>query len=166
MYQLKLSGDFRKLEKFARNVATLPEQMTTLRVALLEEALDLVREGFETSTNPYGERWADLKVRAGQPLRDTGGLSNWQRRGFYIEPTKDYAGYHQDGTGIYGPHHQRIVPVQARALRFPGPGGVIFARSVEGVPRRRMVPDPGPLPSRWRERFIATTHEVLSQHFK
>lgn len=61
-----------------------------------------------------------------------------------------YARYRHEGTGLFGPHHTRIVPVTAKALKFKpnitGPlrnnggrdrrGGrqFIFVRSVKGSP--------------------------------
>ena len=52
-----------------------------------------------------------------------------------------------EGTGIYGPHKKPIVPVTAKALKFPtpkmigplrrggarSPGGFVFAKSVKGI---------------------------------
>lgn len=38
-----------------------------------------------------------------------------------------------DGTGIYGPHRQRIVPVYRKALRFQAGGKTVFARSTKGM---------------------------------
>ncbi|MBF6298215.1 HK97 gp10 family phage protein [Nocardia amamiensis] len=60
-----------------------------------------------------------------------------------------YARYRHEGTGLYGPHHARIVPVTAQALKFRQPRIVgpfqpgarqlpvnrrpfVFARSVRG----------------------------------
>lgn len=168
---LTLTGDFKELDRFIDKLSSAPDHLRVLSDQLAEEAIELIREGFETSTDPYGDRWAPLKLRAGQPLRDTGGLMAWRKRfstsqGFVVSSTKDYAVHHQYGTGIYGRRKKPIVPKQARALRFPGPGGMIFARSVDGVPRRRMVPDPGPLPSKWRARFVETSHDVLTELFK
>lgn len=53
-----------------------------------------------------------------------------------------YARYRHEGTGIYGPHHRRIVPVTAKALKFRAGDkskaktrrGWVFARSVRGTP--------------------------------
>lgn len=62
-----------------------------------------------------------------------------------------YARWRHEGTGLYGPHRQRIVPVTAKALKFragrsigPLPAGArhpaknrrqfVFARSVAGIP--------------------------------
>lgn len=61
-----------------------------------------------------------------------------------------YARYRHEGTGLYGPHHKRIVPVSAKALKFKpnisGPlrnnggrdrrngGQFIIVKSVRGTP--------------------------------
>lgn len=37
-----------------------------------------------------------------------------------------YGEWVDKGTGLYGPHHHVIVPVKARALRFPQPGNKSF----------------------------------------
>lgn len=46
----------------------------------------------------------------------------------------DYARYHHDGTGVYGPTGQRIRPRRAKALRFKPKGSsvFIFRASVKG----------------------------------
>lgn len=169
---LVLTGDFKELARFIEKLSAAPQYIRTLNDHLAEETIELVRECFETSTDPYGDRWAPLKIRSGQPLRDTGGMQVWHKRnlsktGFEVFSPKMYAIYHQRGTGIYGPRKHPIVPTKARALRFLGPGGSpVFRRSVDGSPRRRMVPDPGPLPSKWRERFVDAATDVLTELFK
>jgi phage gpG-like protein len=171
-YQLKLIGDFAEMERYLEQLRQVPDSMRTITANLAEETIELIREGFETATNPYGRRWDGLKVRNGQPLRDTGGLqASWHRSHlasdrFTVASSKNYAVYHQRGTGIHGPRRRRIKPVTARALRFPGPNGPIFAASVAGVPKRKMVPDGAKLPARWRERYERLSHEVLTELFK
>jgi phage gpG-like protein len=53
------------------------------------------------------------------------------------------ASIHEFGTGIYGSRHSPFIirPQRARALRFWGPGGIVFAKSVEnpGVPARPVL---------------------------
>lgn len=45
----------------------------------------------------------------------------------------DYARYHHDGTGIYGPTGRPIRPRNGKFLVFPGRGGgMVFAREVQG----------------------------------
>lgn len=45
----------------------------------------------------------------------------------------DYARYHHDGTGIYGPAGRPITPRNGQFLVFPGKGGgMVFAKQVQG----------------------------------
>ena len=170
--QLKFSGDFSDLNRFRQQLEQAPEILTVVSKNLAEEAIELVREGIAEGHDPYGKKYAPLVLRDGNPLEDTGRLKVWHRvtatrQQFAIASTVDYAKYHQEGTGIYGPKKRRIKPLKARALRIPVRGGSpLFRRSVEGTPQRMMVPRPGDLPSSWRSRFIDTAHEVLTEHFK
>jgi len=70
-----------------------------------------------------------------------------------LRATADYAKYVHEGTGIYGPHHQKIVPTDKKALAFraswgPGRGkkGLTVLRSVKGM-------KPNPFFTRARKRF-------------
>jgi phage gpG-like protein len=167
--RIEFSGDFAALNRFRRKVQKAPEVLGTVNEQLAEEAIELVRDGFEQSSDPYGKRWAPLKLRAGRPLEDSGGLkAGWHRRfanrsGFGIANAKEYAAIHQGGSGIHGPKKRRIVAKRAKALKLPGP---IFRKSVAGTVPRKMVPEPGRLPSRWRERFVDTSQEVLTELFR
>ncbi|MFE5789541.1 HK97 gp10 family phage protein [Rhodococcus erythropolis] len=65
------------------------------------------------------------------------------------------ARYIHEGTGIYGPKKTPIVPVSAKALKFPtpkffgplrpgasrSPGGFVFAKSVKGIPPNPFLTD-------------------------
>jgi hypothetical protein len=50
-----------------------------------------------------------------------------------IKATAPYAEYVHEGTGIYGPKKHRIVPREAKALRFEIGGKVLYRRSVKGM---------------------------------
>ena len=71
-----------------------------------------------------------------------------------------YARYLEEGTGLYGPLHRWIVPVRAKALRFPQPGNPgftlagrqrkgragamakwVYAKRVRGIMPRRYARD-------------------------
>lgn len=54
----------------------------------------------------------------------------------YIGTPLNYAVHVIKGSGIYGPEGTPIVPVRARALRWIGPDGVVFALSSKGTPPR------------------------------
>jgi hypothetical protein len=168
--KIRFTGDFGALDRFRKKIEQAPKALVTVNEQLAEEALSLIREGFETSTDPYGDAWAPLVLREGRPLEDTGGLkAAWFRRsvtasGFSVANAKTYASHHQDGTGIYGPRGERIKPVRAKVLKL-GKTGMV-ARSVRGTPKRRMVPVNGRLPDKWKQRFRDTAQEVLTEIFR
>lgn len=192
--RLKFTGNFKALDRWAKKLERAPEAMDEISLQLAEETIDLIREGIADGVDPYGKPYAPLKLRDGQPLRKTGGMQVWQRKaagrdGFTVASPKKYAIYHQQGTGLYGPHKKPIVPKGGaaafrrrsraalmgtgervgfgKALRIPTQGGAIFRRSVKGTPKRRMVPDRrGPLPSKWRARYVETANEVLTEYFR
>lgn len=45
----------------------------------------------------------------------------------------EYAAYVHEGTGIYGPHHQRITPRRGKYMVFEINGEMVFARSTSGM---------------------------------
>lgn len=96
----------RKLELFRRVAAN----------GVKAEALKLVADGFKDSKDPYGNDWAPLTKRDGNPLIDTGRLraSFHAREGYSdgsttitIGTNVQYAKYHQFGTVI--PAHERTM---------------------------------------------------------
>lgn len=166
---LKFTGDFQALDSFAERLAAAAGSTKLISGAMAEQTIDLIRDGFTTSTDPYGRSWKPPILRAGQPLRDTGGLqASWHTsdvtaNGFRVSSGKVYAVYHQRGTGLYGPHKARIVPVRAKALAVPGLGP---RSSAAGSPKRQMVPNRGRLPRKWREAYVEAAQEVLTELFE
>jgi len=63
--------------------------------------------------------------------------------GVEIVAATNYARWVHDGTGIYGPRHQRIYPRTAKFLRFRPKGSRVFvyARSVAGMRGRPFLTD-------------------------
>ncbi|NCD40556.1 MAG: hypothetical protein EOL88_00540 [Bacteroidia bacterium] len=49
-----------------------------------------------------------------------------------IYPTREYAGYVHEGTGIYGKRNDYIRPVNAKVLAFKVGGKMIFTKKVKG----------------------------------
>jgi phage gpG-like protein len=166
--QVRFTGDFASLQRFAKKIQKTPDMLVTVNEQLAEETVELVRQCFEESRDPYGNPWPAPVLREGRPLEDSGALkAAWHRRwagrhGFAIGNAKAYAKHHQKGTGVFGPRHTRIRPKKAKALRLPGP---MFVASVKGAPARKMVPDQG-LPARWRDRYVETAQEVLTELFR
>lgn len=96
-----------------------------------------IRLCFKLGIDPWNNPWAALKIRKGQPLRDTGRL----QRSITSRPDKEGVTV---GTNVfYAPVHQfgaTITPKKAKRLVFPGPGGkLIFAKKVV-VPARPFLP--------------------------
>jgi phage virion morphogenesis protein len=123
-----------------------------------------IRLGFKLGSDPWGAPWKALKLRKGQPLRDTGRLqrsitSRPDDQGVTIGTNVKYARVHQYGA--------TIVPVKAKRLVFPGPSGkLIFAKKVV-VPARPFMPiQPGAevvaLPPAWSVDVV----KALKAYFK
>lgn len=122
-----------------------------------------IRLGFKLGASPFGSPWAALKIRRGQPLRDTGRLqrsivANADAQGVTIGTNVRYASVHQFGA--------TIRPRQARRLVFPGPNGrLIFAKQVT-VPSRPFLPlldrNTAQLPPSWS----AAVSRALRDYFR
>lgn len=187
----KFTGDFAGLQRKINQLSQPDKALAAVAEAMADESLKLINEGFETETDPYGQKWAPLVLRSGKILQDRGGMAaSWHRKsasklGFRVRNGKQYAVYHQGGTGIYGPKKQRIKPTSGKALAFGfqsatqvfGRGGKrlktpkrvmskVVVRSVAGAPARKMVPDEGkPIPVRWKQRLVRAGKAALRKHF-
>lgn len=142
----------------------LPDAKTLLEPAA-RRLVALIKLGFKTSTGPNGEKWAPLKFRDGQPLRDRGLLQN----SFFTRFGPDYVdiGTNRVGAAV----HQFgavIKPVKAKMLRFFAKGSKvpIFRSSVK-IPARPYMPlDPSGnlmLPAAWESTFIAAVRKRLEE---
>lgn len=54
------------------------------------------------------------------------------RSGPLRDKQSDYPFFVHEGTGVFGKFHRRITPVRARAMRFIGRSGLVYALSVAG----------------------------------
>jgi phage gpG-like protein len=165
-------GDFSKLRRWADKADQAKELMETISKNLADESISLVRDGMNRGVDPYGKRYEPLVLRSGQPLKRTGGMfAAWHRASatagsFRISNAKNYAGFHQHGTGIYGPKKTPITAKNGGSLRIPLPGGgVMFRKSVAGSPQRMMVPRKR-LPGAWRDAYRETVNEIFLSHFR
>jgi hypothetical protein len=72
-------------------------------------------------------------------------------------PNPDIVSYQEYGTGIYGPEGHRITPRNAKVLAFdwPAAGGIVFAKSVAGMPGQHFFYGEGG--TLMNERFQAAT---------
>lgn len=123
-----------------------------------------IRLCFKLGIDPWGNPWLGLKMRKGQPLRDTRRLqgsitSNPDAKGVTVGTNLIYARVHQHGA--------TIKPVKAKRLVFPGPNGqLIFAKQVT-IPARPYMPLKGDetvdLPPKWRESVLAALRAYLKK---
>lgn len=164
----RLTGDFEKLERQIRKLERAERALEEVARQCGEAALNLIRDGFRHERDPYGEKWNPPLLRAGRALSHRGRLrSSWHvakaaRDELRVATAVSYAGYHQSGTGVFGPRGQPIKPIRAKALSWKVGRRRYFASSVAGAPKRMMVPTQARgLPKRWRDEFIDTATEVL-----
>ena len=140
---IKVSGDFAaKLSHWAELLNSTDVLVSTMSRAQAEVSLTLIGEGFDSETDPYGEKWALKKVDDGRKvlhgettrLRNGWHIEGSSDTGFEVAPSVDYAAYHQTGTS-------KMVP-------------------------RKMVPDTARgLPKEWADEFRAVALAKLSKHF-
>lgn len=130
-----------------------------------------VRLGFKMGRSPYGQAWSPLKIRQGQPLRDTGRLQesiNYRVGGSgddqYVDVGTNY-GPLEGGKTVAAVHQYGAVikPKTAKFLRFMGANGFIFAKRVV-IPARPFLPIQGDqlvMPDSWNKSILA----ALKKHF-
>jgi phage virion morphogenesis protein len=134
-----------------------------LFAAIGETIRNRIQVGFKLGRAPDGTAWKPLKMREGQPLRDTGLLqrsitSRPDAEGVTIGTNKIQARVHQFGA--------TIVPVKAKLLAWKprGSGQWFFAKKVT-IPARPYLPlnkDGQPdLPPEWSEAIIRNIRTYL-----
>jgi phage gpG-like protein len=142
---VRVSGDFAAAARLQRKLAGLSDDAVSAIVkAIAAEAVDLVSEGFRTSTAPSGAPWRPLaRARArnrrrgdrGKPLLDTGRL----RASVTTRPRIDTNGFTVSADPIYAATHQ-------------------YGRGA--IPARPFLPIPT-LPARWRRAFNDAADEAI-----
>jgi phage gpG-like protein len=113
--------------------------------------LQLIRQGFATGRNPYGQPWLPVK-RGGRPLVRTGALLR-DRFAFSASATQVSVGtnvkiaeFHQFGT-----HAFTILPQRRQALAWPSAAHPVRSVQHPGLPKRQMVPErQGGLPTQYQ----------------
>ena len=181
---IKLTGNFAALQRLAQKLANPKPALASASRNMADEGLNLINEGFAAEKDPSGKGWAKLKSRTGKILQKTGGMAaSWHRQssssGFRLWAGKKYSKYHQDGTEGHK-ESTRFQPVAGEGFspfiskKKAGKQkrGAVTVRELnfkegEGkIPARKMVPDPGPLPRKWRARLEAAAREAIMHHFR
>lgn len=157
-----------RLQAFIRSGQdTLPLMQDLGRAAKTQ-----VQLGFRSGTAPDGTRWAPLKFRSGQPLRDTGRLRNSidyraSRDEVIVGTNVCYAIVHQFGATIRANPRKRgrrslcgYVHKGSPVLVFRAEGGRVIRAKQVTIPERKIFPE-GSLPARWERPLLA----VIANYF-
>lgn len=159
MTHIKWDAQDKAFEVITEHLSRPEQIIEDIAANMAEEALNLVREGFESAEDPYGKAWAEKQIPNGsRPLHGpTGELrNNWHlslaKDGFTIANGKIYASVHQGGA--------TIRPKSKKYLRFMAGDKAVFAKKVT-IPPRPMVPKEGDMPPKWEQRFKETAKEIL-----
>lgn len=118
---VELVANTKQLQALAAKVKKLGPGSPHIRAGLQEVAAlweNRIKSNFRKSVNPYGEKWADIKHRQGQPLIDTGMLRNsisGEVRGLSIVlgSPLEYADTHQNGIKV---KQRMFLPSKERGL--------------------------------------------------
>lgn len=143
MARTTISGDFGKIKEWELLFETGGVVLPACSAVMAEEAIGLVKDGFRSSKDPYGEKWKrkkrkdGRKVLSGKTSRLKGGwhVSKNGKGGATIAPSVVYAAFHQVGT--------------------------------KRLPARLMVPSAAKgLPDKWARLMEEAAQKVLRRHFK
>ncbi len=141
---LRIGGDFKKVDEWAKLMGSAPDVLESMSRNMAEEALELVAQGFESESDPYGRKWKEKKYPDGRLV--LGGKTARLRRGWHLTRSGK-AGFGIAPSVNYAPYHQLGAP---RA----------------GIAARMMVPSARlGLPPKWRDAFAAVVEEQLAAHF-
>lgn len=128
--------------------------------ALSNKAKALVDEGFARGMAPNGAAWAPLKVRSGQPLRDTRQLQN------STLPVDAGRGFRISSAVHHGDVHQRGATIQAKGRTlYSRKLNMAFGKSVT-ISARPFLPREGNLPARWQTGLDEAAREAIARMLK
>ena len=157
-----LKGSLADLSRYLQALRLLGKGGTKrVSRAVSEEAKLLVDEGFQRGIAPDGAAWRPLKVRAGQPLRDTRRLQSSlvpvdTGRGFRIATNLAYARVHQFGAIIQAKNARTLYSRKSK---------IAFGKKVR-IPARPFLPREGTLPDRWAKGLDEAAREAISLMLK
>ncbi|KAF0251989.1 phage virion morphogenesis protein [Pseudomonas putida] len=118
---IELVANTKQIQFLAEKIRKLGPNNAHIKSGLQEVAAvweNRVKSNFRKSQDPYGNTWAEIKHRDGQPLIDTGMLRNsisGEVRGLSIVlgSPLEYANAHQDGIKV---KQRRFLPTKESGL--------------------------------------------------
>jgi phage gpG-like protein len=157
--EVKITGG-RELIELAKKFNQTSKLMAGFSRSMAEETVDLVKDGFDKESDPYGKKWK-ATARGGEILSDTGALKGGikvksaTKSKFVITASVDYASVHQGG--------MTIRAKTAKGMRFKIGGKWVSVKEVT-IPARPFFPD-GKMPSAWMDVFEEKAETMLKEHF-
>lgn len=174
----KSSKGLEALEKLLAN----PDKVLDLVArSLAEESVNLIKDGFRTETDPYGEKWQPKQLADGRKtlsgktsrLKTGWKVTRMNGREVVVSPSVEYAEYHQNPgerkrassadvyrRSIEGGFSRRQIS-RARSFTENTIGPAQLAR-----PRRMMVPDDGKgLPPKWERELNSAAVDAFAVVF-
>lgn len=133
---LKMDGLQDLIDKFKSS----DKLMRELSQTLAETSVDLVKQGFDGQTDPYGKRWKET-ARGGEILSDSGAMkAGWKvedfsKSRFQVTGSVEYTSYHQTGV------------------------------KKNNLVARKMVPN-GRMPAKWLVEYRQIAEDLLESHFE
>jgi len=153
-----LKGNLASLQKHLKAVQALGKTgLKRVSRAVAEEAKTLVDEGVAQGISPSGRAWKALKVRQGQPLRDTRRLQSSLApvdtgNGFRISTNVRYARVHQFGA---------VIRAKSAKVLYSRKNKRFFGKVVK-IPARPFLPREGTLPARWATGLDEAARAILA----
>lgn len=154
-----LTGDFQKLSNLTRGLERFQNSaMLAVKKQIGTAALELVRECFDESKDPFGATWRALTVRQGKPLLDTRRLYSSiglvsRPLGFIIQTRVNYAAAHNFGR----------ARVSGRAPKFSRKRSIVVRQANELLPKRQFMPGPNVIPRRWERELREIAEATLKR---
>jgi len=103
--------------------------------------LHLLAQNIGKNLEDQAKTSATWNDRTGNTRRSIHGGGDRSKNGAtaYLAHGSMVGTYFEEGTGIYGPHRRRIVPKNAKALRFTLGGKEIFVKSTKGMRKQPVI---------------------------
>lgn len=140
------------------------------------ESVKLVKDCFEQSRSPYGEKWKPLKYRDGKPLVDTARLRNATQdastpQRVVVENRTRYAAIHNYGGRLKSKAIMSQTLSFNRRGRFAGRGQRAYSsvkvrpytRGPVTIPARPFIPDARGLPASWETALVGVAEKVMER---
>lgn len=138
------------------------------------ESVKLVKDCFNESRSPYGEKWKPLKYREGMPLLDTARLRNATQDAstperVVVENRTKYAAIQNYGGRL------KSKAIMSQTLSFNRKGGFAgrgqrtyssvkvrpYTRGAIVIPARTFMPDERGLPASWGTALVDVAEKVV-----